>query len=82
MSDHMIVGPAPGQAADTVAAIDAVRPDLVVASFFGVGAMIGAESRGVLFDVPIPNVYFAARAGHAAARGRDVARARAVRTTT
>ena len=57
MSDHMIVGPAPGQAADTVAAIDAVRPDLVVASFFGVGAMIGAESRGVPFDVLIPNVY-------------------------
>jgi MGT family glycosyltransferase len=57
MSDHMISGPAPGQAADTVAAIDATRPNLVVTSFFGVGAMIGAESRGVPFDVLIPNVY-------------------------
>jgi MGT family glycosyltransferase len=57
MSDHMISGPAPGQAADTVAAIDATRPNLVVTSFFEVGAMIGAESRGVPFDVLIPNVY-------------------------
>ena len=57
MSDHMIIGPAPGQATDTVAAIDATRPDLVVTSFVGVGAMIGAESRGVPFDVLIPNVY-------------------------
>ena len=57
MADHMIIGPAAGQAADTVAAIDAARPDLVVASFFGIGAMIAAESRGIPFDVLIPNVY-------------------------
>ena len=57
MADHMIIGPAPGQAADTVAAIDAARPDLVVASFFGIGAMIAAESRGIPFDVLIPNIY-------------------------
>jgi MGT family glycosyltransferase len=57
MSDHMIIGPAPGQASDTVTAIDVTRPDLVVASFFAIGATIGAESRGVPFDVLIPNIY-------------------------
>jgi MGT family glycosyltransferase len=57
MSDHMVTGPAPGQAADTTAAIDALQPDLVLASFFGVGAMIAAEARGVPFDVLIPNIY-------------------------
>lgn len=57
MSDHMITGPAPGQAADTTTAIDALRPDLVLTSFMGVGAMIAAEARGVPFDVLIPNIY-------------------------
>ncbi len=57
MVDHMVVGPAPGQAADTVAMIDAILPDLVVTSFFAVGAMIAAEERGLPFDVLIPNVY-------------------------
>lgn len=55
--EHMIVGPAPGQAADTVRMIDAARPDLVVTSSFAVGAMIGAETRGVPFDVLFPNSY-------------------------
>jgi len=77
MADHMIIGPAPGQAADTVAAIDAARPDLIVASFFGIGAMIAAESRGIPFDVLIPNVYMLPApgmpplgAGMSPARGR------------
>jgi len=57
MSDRMITGPAPGQAADTTSAIDALQPDLVLTSFMGVGAMIAAEARGVPFDVLIPNIY-------------------------
>lgn len=57
MSDHMITGPAPGQAADTTKAIDALQPDLVLTSFMGVGAMIAAEAREIPFDVLIPNTY-------------------------
>ena len=57
MSDHMITGPAPGQAADTTKAIDALQPDLVLTSFMGVGAMIAAEAREIPFDVLIPNIY-------------------------
>ena len=56
-SEYLMTGPAPGQAADTIAAIDAIRPDLVVASSVAIGAMIGAEARGVPFDVLIPNAY-------------------------
>ena len=57
MADVMISGPASGQAADITRAIDAARPDLVVTSFFAMGGMIGAEARGVPFDVLIPNAY-------------------------
>ncbi|SIO27609.1 glycosyltransferase [Agromyces cerinus] len=57
MAEEMIVGPAPVQAADTAAAIDELRPELVVVSSFAVGAMIAAESRGVPFDLLIPNTY-------------------------
>ncbi|MEV1131225.1 nucleotide disphospho-sugar-binding domain-containing protein [Agromyces sp. NPDC049794] len=57
MAEHMISGPAADQARDTAAAIDAIRPDLVLASFVGVGGMIAAEARGVPFDALIPNVY-------------------------
>ena len=57
MAEHMISGPAPDQARDTTAAIDAIQPDLVLASFVGLGAMIAAEARGVPFDALIPNVY-------------------------
>jgi UDP:flavonoid glycosyltransferase YjiC (YdhE family) len=55
--EHLIVGPAAGYAEGTAAAIDRERPDLVVASFFAVGAMVAAQARGVPFDVLIPNVY-------------------------
>lgn len=55
--EHMMVGPAPGQAADTIAAIDVTRPDLVVTSSFAIGAMIAAEARGRSFDVLLPNAY-------------------------
>jgi MGT family glycosyltransferase len=57
MVDHMMVGPAPGQAADSAAAIEAMRPDLMVTSSFALGAMIAAEARGLPFDVLISNAY-------------------------
>lgn len=59
MSEHYLAGPAHGHAADTLTAIDAARPDLVVATFFTLGAMIAAEARGLPFDVLMPNVYIA-----------------------
>jgi MGT family glycosyltransferase len=57
MFHNMIGGPAPQQARDTVFAIDEVRPDLVLTSFFAFGAMVAAESRAVAFDVLLPNTY-------------------------
>ena len=57
MAEHMISGPAPGQARDTAAAIEAIEPDLVVTSAFAVGGMIAAEAHGVPYDVLLPNVY-------------------------
>ncbi|MBT2518169.1 glycosyltransferase family 1 protein [Streptomyces sp. ISL-90] len=57
MVDHMLVGPAPGQADDATTAIDVTQPDLVVTSFVGLGAMIAAEARGLPFDILIPNIY-------------------------
>ena len=55
--DQQFVGPAPGYAADVAAAIDEHRPDLVVCSFFAIGAMVAAEAAGVPFDVLFPNIY-------------------------
>ncbi|MFF2453088.1 glycosyltransferase [Isoptericola sp. NPDC058082] len=57
MGDRAIAGPAPGHARDVAAAIDDDRPDLVVSSIFAFGAMMAAESRGIPFDVLMPNVY-------------------------
>jgi len=57
MGDLMIAGPAPAFARDVLAAVDDERPDLVVTSVFAFGAMIAAQSRGIAFDVLIPNVY-------------------------
>ncbi|WP_022890398.1 glycosyltransferase [Agromyces italicus] len=59
MSEHYLSGPAAGHAADTLAAIDGGRPDLIVTTFFTLGAMIAAEARAVPFDVLMPNVYIA-----------------------
>ena len=56
MAEHML-GPGAAQADDTGRAIDEVEPDLVVTSGFALGAMIAAESRGVPFDLLMPNVY-------------------------
>ena len=57
MAEHMLVGPAPQQADDATTAILDLEPDLVVTSGFALGAMIAAESRGVPFDLLMPNVY-------------------------
>ena len=55
--DTQFVGPAPGYAADVAAAIEELRPDLVVCSLFAIGAMVAAEAAGVPFDVVFPNAY-------------------------
>ncbi|KAA0979084.1 glycosyltransferase [Paeniglutamicibacter gangotriensis] len=57
MFQNMIGGRSPQQARDTASAIDEVRPDLVLTSFFAFGAMVAAESRTVPFDVLLPNTY-------------------------
>ena len=57
LMDKQFVGPAPAYAADTLAAIADDRPDLVVCSFFTIGAMIGAEAAGLPFAVLFPNPY-------------------------
>jgi UDP:flavonoid glycosyltransferase YjiC (YdhE family) len=57
LRERVFVGPAPEYAADTTAAIDDVRPDLVVCSFFAIGAMAAAEAAGLPFDVLFPNAY-------------------------
>ena len=50
-------GRRPAYAADATAAIEDVRPDLVVCSFFAIGAMVAAEGAGIPFDVLFPNTY-------------------------
>ena len=57
LMDTQFVGPAPAYAADTLAAIADDRPDLVVCSFFTIGAMVGAEAAGLPFEVLFPNAY-------------------------
>jgi UDP:flavonoid glycosyltransferase YjiC (YdhE family) len=57
MGELVIAGPAPAVAHDVLEEIDRERPDLVVTSVFTFGAMVAAESRGIPFDVLIPNVY-------------------------
>ena len=55
--DTQFVGPAPGYAADLLSAVADDRPDLVVSSFFAVGAMVGAQAAELPFDVLFPNAY-------------------------
>ncbi|MDR7381647.1 nucleotide disphospho-sugar-binding domain-containing protein [Promicromonospora iranensis] len=57
MADHMLVGPAAGQALDVTAAVERQRPDLVVTSFVALGAMLAADAEGIPFDVLLPNIY-------------------------
>lgn len=55
--DRQFIGPAARYAADVQSAIADRRPELVVCSMFGLGAMVGAEASGVPFDVVLPNIY-------------------------
>jgi MGT family glycosyltransferase len=55
--EKQFVGPAARYVADTTAAIEDVRPDLVVSGYFTPGALIAAEAAEVPYDVLIPNPY-------------------------
>ena len=55
--ETQFAGPAAAYAADTTAAIEEVRPDLVVSGYFAPGALIAAEAAGVPYDILIPNAY-------------------------
>jgi MGT family glycosyltransferase len=55
--DKQFAGPAGAYAADTTAAIERTRPDLVVCSMFAVGAMFAAEAADVPYDVLLCNCY-------------------------
>ncbi|APA95385.1 glycosyltransferase [Nocardia seriolae] len=46
-----------GYARDTADEIDAERPDLVLAAYFAVGAMVAAQACEVPFSVLIPGIY-------------------------
>ena len=55
--DEQLVGPAPGYAADTAAAIQDLQPDVVACTMFALGAMVAAEAAGVPYVVFHSNVY-------------------------
>lgn len=57
MLDGVLAGPAPGFAADLTAALDEYRPEVVVCSFFALGAMVGAEAAGVPYYALLANIY-------------------------
>jgi MGT family glycosyltransferase len=57
MLEQQLVGPASRYAADVRAEVACQRPELVVCSFFALGAMLGAEVEGIPFDVLFPNAY-------------------------
>ncbi len=56
LMDALMVGPAPLFAAETLAAIDDVRPDAVASSFPLFGALIAAEAREIPCAVLVPNI--------------------------
>lgn len=55
--DRFIVAPAPRYAADTLAAIDAVAPDVLVPEYTLFGAQIAAQTRGLPVAALIPNIW-------------------------
>jgi MGT family glycosyltransferase len=57
MLDGVLAGPAPGYAADVTETLRDYRPDLVVCSFFALGAMVAAEAAGLPYYVLMPNIY-------------------------
>ena len=56
LMDTLMVTPAPLFAAETLAAIDDVQPDVVASSFTLLGAMLAAEARKVPCAALVPNV--------------------------
>ena len=56
LMDTLMVTPAPRFAAETLAVIDDVRPDVVASSFPLFGALLAAEARRVPCAVLVPNV--------------------------
>lgn len=57
ISDDILIGPAPQFASDVMAKIRDGRPDVVVCSFFTVGAMVAAEATGIPYVVLMANIY-------------------------
>ena len=56
LMETLMVRPAPLFAAETLAAIDDVRPDAVAASFTLLGSLMAAEARGIPCAALVPNV--------------------------
>jgi MGT family glycosyltransferase len=56
LMDTLMVGPAPLFAAETLAVVDDVHPDVIVSSFTLFGAQMAAEARGIPCAVLVPNV--------------------------
>ena len=56
LMDTLMVKPAPLFAAETLAVIDDVRPDVVASSFTLLGALLAAEARRLPCAVLVPNV--------------------------
>ncbi len=54
--DTVMVGPAPQFAAETLAVIDEVRPDVVAASFPLLGSLMAAEVRHIPCAALVPNI--------------------------
>lgn len=57
MLDVILAGPAPGFASDLTAKMRDRRPDVVVCSFFTIGAMVAAEAAGIPYTVLMANIY-------------------------
>lgn len=55
--DYTITVPAGPHSAEVAARIEITRPDRVIASGFGYGAMIAAEAAGIPCDLLMPNIY-------------------------
>lgn len=56
LMDTLMVKPAPRFAAETLAAIDEVRPDAIASSFPLLGSLMAAESRNIPCAALVPNV--------------------------
>ena len=59
LRDRLIVGPAARYAADVIAALDAEPFDAVLADGVLLGALVGAEARGIPFAALVTSVYIA-----------------------